>query len=302
MNIVEAYVKEYEYFYVMFTSIDYELLKDVVYNSAKEFNAQFIDAYPIMENVEDIDNQRFKELLSGKNRVKFIIAPVFPSRFTKIKVSFHINLSLNNTLISSKNIRNNLVELEIKYKNDTHSIIHKYFNISKYEGKIQELENDIFETIITRINKKLDDGNYQDKIKAQSLKNNNDEFKYEKRVSKRYDHDKKEEYLEEKNKKIDEEILNNIEDSETDDSPREKNYVKTDDVNMDDELDEDGDNILIPTKDYSDEDILDVYRQAGGIGKVNNKNGIITGIRMIKNEYGISGNRTLKKKMKNKVA
>ena len=137
------------------------------------------------------------------------------------------------------------------------------------------------------------------------MENSNKEFKKEKIISKRYDHDKKEEYLENKNEKIDEEIFNNIEDSETDESPRENKYIETEDVNMDDELDEDGDNIFIPTKDFSDLDILDVYPQAGGlngIGMVNNKNGIINGIRMIKNEYGISGKRILKKKMKNKVA
>lgn len=305
MNIVEAYVKEYEYFYVMFTSVDHKLLKDVIYNLAQEFNAQFVDAYAIMENVEDIDKERLKELISGRNPVKFIIAPVFPSRYTKLRVSFHINLSLNDTLISSKNIKKSLVDLERKYKNDEYSVIHKYLNIAKYKDNIQKLEDDIFENIITRINKKLDDGGYQDKIKAQPVENSNKEFKKEKIISKRYDHDKKEEYLENKNEKIDEEIFNNIEDSETDDSPRENNYIETEDVNMDDELDEDGDNIFIPTKDFSDLDILDVYPQAGGlngVGIVNNKNGIINGIRMIKNEYGISGKRILKKKMKNKVA
>ena len=95
MNIVEAYVKEYDFFYVMFTSVDYNLLKDIIYNLAQDFNAQFIDAYAIMENVEDIDKERLKELTSGRNPVKFIIAPVFPSRYTKLKVSRHINIALN---------------------------------------------------------------------------------------------------------------------------------------------------------------------------------------------------------------
>ena len=81
--------------------------------------SQFIDAFSIMENVEDIDKERLSELLSGRNPVKFIIAPIFPSRFTKVRISFHINLSLNDTLISTRNIKRDLVNIENTYKKDS---------------------------------------------------------------------------------------------------------------------------------------------------------------------------------------
>ena len=55
MNIVEAYIQQLGFFYVIFTSVDHELLKEVVFNLSEDFNAQFVDAYPIMINVEDID-------------------------------------------------------------------------------------------------------------------------------------------------------------------------------------------------------------------------------------------------------
>lgn len=282
MNIVEAYIEQFEFFYVMFTSVDHKLLKEVVYNLSDDFNAQFIDAYPIMTNVEDIDHQRLHELLSGKNPVKFIIAPVFPSRFTKVKSSFHINLSLNETLISTRNIDRSLMDLENKYKTD--SIIQKYFNVAKYKDDNKKLEDDIFNILIKRINKKLDNGNYEEKLKNEDFK----EFKTEKIVSKKYDHDKKEEYLEEKNKKVDEKIFEDMDDSEPSESIEEDKYVKTEDVNSDDEKDEYGDNILFPTKDFSDLDSYDRHYQYY-------HGGYISGTREINREYGISGKRVIKK-------
>tara|TARA_B100000902_G_scaffold399010_1_gene467955 strand:+ start:1300 stop:2175 length:876 start_codon:yes stop_codon:yes gene_type:complete len=282
MNIVEAYIEQFGFFYVIFTSTDHKLLKEVVYNLSDDFNAQFIDAYPIMINVEDIDHQRLNELLSGKNPVKFIIAPVFPSRYTKVKSSFHINLSLNETLISRRNIDRSLVDLENKYKDE--SIIQKYYNIAKYKDDNKKLEDDIFNILIKRINKKLDDGNYEVKLKNEDFK----EFKTEKIVSKKYDHDKKEEYLEEKNKKVDEKIFEEIEDSEPSESIEEDKYVETEDVNSDDEKDEYDDNILLPTKDFSDLEAFDRHYQYY-------HGGYISGTREINREYGISGKRVIKK-------
>ena len=43
MNILEAYVEQSGYFNVIFSSVDYELLKKVVLNLCKDFNAEFID-------------------------------------------------------------------------------------------------------------------------------------------------------------------------------------------------------------------------------------------------------------------
>jgi hypothetical protein len=158
MNIVEAYVEEFGFFNVIFTCVDYDLLKEIIYNLALDFNAQFVDAYSIIRNIEDIDKERLNELTSGRNPIKFIICPVLPNKFTKIRSSYHINLSLNESLISTKKINKELVDMENNYKID--SIINKYINVSKYKDNIKKLEDDIFTVIIDRIKKKLDGGNY----------------------------------------------------------------------------------------------------------------------------------------------
>ena len=43
MNILDAYVKEYGYFNVVFTSVDYELLREIVGNLARDFNAEILN-------------------------------------------------------------------------------------------------------------------------------------------------------------------------------------------------------------------------------------------------------------------
>ena len=51
MNILDAYVKEYGYFNVVFTSVDYELLRKVIGNLAKDFKAEILNIYSIMVNI-----------------------------------------------------------------------------------------------------------------------------------------------------------------------------------------------------------------------------------------------------------
>ena len=182
MNILEAYISQMDYFNVVFTSIDYELLKKIVFNLAKDFDAEFIDIYSIMTNIKDLDTDRLKEMTSSLAKVKFLIAPIFPSikktneTFTsnidnkspvftsifKFKVSYHINLSLNKFLIEKNKIRNELVNLEAKYKEDW--MMAKYINVAKYKDNTNLLEDDIFNLIIGKIQKKLDNGKYEEKI------------------------------------------------------------------------------------------------------------------------------------------
>lgn len=275
MNILEVYLEQLGFFFVIFTSVDYNLLKEVVFNLSADFGAEFIDAYPILENIEDVDHERLKELMSGRNLVKFIIAPIFPNKFTKIRASYHINLSLNDTLLSEKKIKQNLIEMENKYKVD--SMVNKYINVSKYKKNIKKLEDDIFDIIIGRINKKLDDGNYEDKLNEKR----NKKFKTERLAPNIYDENEKEEYLEQKDKKSDENIYQQIDDSLSDDDT--EKYIDVEDVNMDDEMD--------PLRDFSEMDAFEVYNQNGGLKE-------IIGTRELKNEYGVTGIRFIKKKMK----
>jgi hypothetical protein len=286
MNILEAYVEQLGYFNVIFSSVDYELLKKVVLNISKDFNAEFIDLFPIMINMEDIDNDRVKELTNTENNVRFIIVPVFPLKYANVRVSYHINISLNFKLINDRNIKKEYVDLESKYKDQ--SMVNKYMNLTKYVDNENKLEDDIFNVLISRITKKLDNGKYEDRVKSEEPKfekkkhNSDNEFKTEKIVSKRYDHDAKEEYLDKKNDSIDQDILNEVDDL-TNDPYKATSDIELEDVNMDDEM--------IPTNDYSSMEPFEIYNhdQFGGI-----RNNIIIGKRILKKKLGVIGSRMLK--------
>lgn len=285
MNILEAYIEQLGYFNVIFSSVDYELLKKVVLNLSKDFNAEFIDLFPIMINMEDIDNDRVKELTNTENNVRFIIVPVFPLKYANVRVSYHINISLNFKLINDRNVKKEYVDLDLKYEDQ--AMVNKYMNFTKYVDNENKLEDDIFNVLISRITKKLDNGKYEDRVKSEKPKfekksNSDEEFKTEKIVSKRYDHDAKEAYLDKKNDSIDQDILNEVTDS-TIDPYKDTPSIELEDVNMDDEM--------IPTNDFSSMEPFDVYNhdQSGGI-----RNNIIIGKRILKKRLGIIGSRILK--------
>ena len=288
INILEAYVEQLGYFNVIFSSVDYELLKKVVLNLCKDFNAEFIDLFPIMINMEDIDNNRVKELTNTENKIRFIIVPVFPLKYANVRVSYHINISLKFQLINDRNIKKEYVDLETKYKDQ--SMINKYMNLSKYIDNDSKLESDIFNVLITRINKKLDNGNYENSLKTKKPDNkiskekiDEKEFKTEKLVSKKQDQDAKEVYLEKKNDPIDQDILIEVADSTIDPFEDVSSIMSLDDVNMDDDIE--------PVNDYSSMKPFEVYNhdQSGGIIK-----NIIIGKRMIRDRLVVLGSRILK--------
>ena len=295
MNILDAYIKQYDFFNVIFSSVDYDLLKNIVLNLSKDFNAEFIDLFPIMINIEDIDNDRVKELTSTENKTRFIIVPTFPYKYVNLKISFHINISLNNKLISDRNIKKEYVDLESKYKEKT--MVNKYINLVKYLNNTNNLENDIFNIIISRITKKLDNGNYEDRLKnsiTESLDTtelntesiSTDDFTTDKLVSKKFNHDIKENYLEKKNESIDQDILNKISD-DTIDPYEDINLIDSEDVNIDDEI--------IPTNDFSSMKPFEIYNE-------DQYGGLIKGKRIIREPFVIVGKRRLIKKMKLKNA
>lgn len=279
MNILEAYIQEYGALNIVFSSIDYELLKEVVYNIAQDFSADFVDIYPIMINTEDIDQDRMKELLTMQNPIKFFITPVFPIKYVKGRFDYHINLSLNNTLITKKNIKQDLVNLELKYKDN--SMINKYINIIKFPEN-KKLEDELFNVIIKRIEKKLDKGTYSDSkqnIKQNIVKKKDYKEKY---ISKEIDHDEKENYIEMQNNKIDNEIFNSMDDSFSNIySELEDSDLSYDDISLDEYF-------------YSSKDLTDKVDQKGGYSS-------LTGERYLKKNI-IFGNRTIIKKMKKKYA
>lgn len=338
MSVIDAYIKEYGYLNIVLTSVDYKLLKEVAGNLSKDFGSVIIDLFPIVENLNDIDSKRAKELMQIDNPIKFIIAPFFPTAKTsyepnsymneitkkstpyhlkihnltggseykttitnatripldfsrgqlKIKASLHINLSLNKKMIEEKKIPSKLVDQEFVYKN--FSRVNKYMNVSKYDSN-SKLEDDIFNYVIEKVQKKLDKGKYLERIKdikveseselnTESIKLSTDdsltksEFS-EKLVSKKYDHDKKEKYIDEKNRLIDNDIMSDtdIDDEIIDplDNLNYKNIVDIEDINVD--------NYIDPTFDFSE-------------GR------IIFGTRKLNKKFAVIGKRKLLKKMK----
>ena len=299
MNILDAYIEQYGFFNVIFSSVDYDLLKELVLNLSKDFKAEFIDLFPIMINIEDIDNDRVKEMTSTENKTRFIIVPTFPYKYVNIKTSFHINISLNYKLISERNIKKEYVDLENKYRDPNMKGI-KYINLSKYQNDIKKLENDMFNIMISRITKKLDNGNYEERLKNSVTESldisettelntdsiQTDDITTDKLVSKKFDHDVKEKYLEKKNESVDQEIMNQISDETTD--PYENiNLIDSEDVNIDDKIN--------PSNDFSSMKPFEIYNEE------QNKNfdkRVIVGKRIIKDSMVLFGKRKLRKKMK----
>ena len=78
MDIIQAYINEYNYLNIVFTCIDHKFLKKIVSSLAKDFNAEIIDLFPIVSNINDIDKQLADELMKAYNPFKFIISPIFP--------------------------------------------------------------------------------------------------------------------------------------------------------------------------------------------------------------------------------
>ena len=83
-------IEQYGFFNVIFSSVDYDLLKEIVLNLSKDFKAEFIDLFPIMINIEDIDNNRVEELTSTENKTRFIIVPILPYKYLKLSIASSI--------------------------------------------------------------------------------------------------------------------------------------------------------------------------------------------------------------------
>ncbi len=201
----------------------------------------------------------------------------------KVKASLHINLSLNKKMIEDREILSKLVDQEFVYKN--FSRVNKYINVSKYSNNTK-LEDDIFNYIIEKVQKKLEKGKYMERIKniqtestiesttELNTDDSNTESEFtEKLISKKYDHDKKEEYLEKKNRLLDKDIMDDIDIQDDIIDPLDNinyiNDVELEDINLDNE----------PTLDSTQ-------------GKM------IVGTRKINKKFATVGKRILKKKMK----
>ena len=167
MNIIDKYILQKKSLVVVFSSIDIELLKEVVGNLAKDFNATVIDIIEEMktDDISKIDKSRVEEKLKSERAVNFVMTPYFPNETFKARVSYHINLSLNWQLINKKNIDKSLVNVNNSISKNVR--INKFINVHKFEST-KKMEDYIFELLINWIQSKLDDGKYFERIKTMS--------------------------------------------------------------------------------------------------------------------------------------
>ena len=78
MNILQAYINQFSKLNIIFLSVDYDLLRDLVYNLSKDFKADIIDLFPIMDDLNNIDSKKINNMMRQQNPIKFIISPIFP--------------------------------------------------------------------------------------------------------------------------------------------------------------------------------------------------------------------------------
>lgn len=175
MNILQAYVIQKGKFVVVFSSPDENLLKKVVQNLAEDFGALFLNLFPYLKDMENIDNRTISSFFNVDSNVIFVIGPAFPTYYIKaLRFNYHININLNNTLIEERNVNKDMLKIyeqysSIKYSfkqnkknNEVRSSISKTLNLSKFKNTTL-LEDEIFNILIEYIEKKLDSGKYVEK-------------------------------------------------------------------------------------------------------------------------------------------
>lgn len=283
MNVLEAYILQKKKLTIVISSLDILLLKEIGKNLSIDLNAKLIDLtdYMIVRNLGDINNNTIHEK-NTKENVRIIICPFYPEQiFSNYRINYHINISLNNELLEKKQIDHKLIDL---YKEISSYIrVNKYLNLHKYKDNLA-LEDEIFNLIIEFINKKLDDGEYLDKIKnihKKEYETETDEYKKMENNS--------------LNNKIDNDIIEEIELSSVEPlSDSSISEIIIDDINMDDEL--------YPTRTFSDDSAFANTHYIKGSRilkkKINNLNESIPNyLYKIVNNNEINGNRELKLKL-----
>jgi len=175
MNILQAYVIQKGKFVVVFSSPDENLLKNVIQNLADDFGALFINLFPYLKDMENIDNETISKFFNVDSNVIFVIGPAFPTYYIKnLKFNYHMSINLNNILLKERDVDKDVSKIydeysSIKYsfkknkKNDEiRSSITKTLNLSKFKNTTV-LEDEIFNILIEYIEKKLDGGKYLEK-------------------------------------------------------------------------------------------------------------------------------------------
>ena len=150
MNILDAWLKQYNFFNIIFSSVDLKLLTKIVKNLSKDFGAKVFDISEDIINVDSPNYDNIKKKICTKDKIKFIIAPYLQDSLNPFEKSYHINISLNKTLKIEKKIPIEIVLSNSKYSQTYR--VNKYYNLNKFEND-GILEDDIFNHLIKYIQK-----------------------------------------------------------------------------------------------------------------------------------------------------
>lgn len=238
MNILEAYILQKKFLTIVISCLNINILKEISRNLANDLHANLIDLTDKINNISSLDEIDIEQInsLDSDSTIKIIASPIYPDNFFNFRINYHINLSLNNKMITEENINKNLVELNSNIVKSTR--VNKFLNLSKFKSN-DEIEDSIFNLIMKFISLKLDNGNYLDRINNLKTDQENDI-----------------------NDRLDNQIMEQIEIDSDEPLIDVANEIKAEDVNMDYELN--------PTKIISDDDnFYDLHevKQFGGTDK-----------------------------------
>lgn len=168
MNILDTYLIQKSKLTIVFSCIDNQLLEDVIENLNRDLKGEIRNITKFFKNF----NQEEVEKFIGNNPITFILAPFYPDKLLRIRVNYHIKLSLNYKLRSTRNLDSKILGMEKKMSEN--NFINKFVNIK--EINIDEIANKLFDIIMSFLKKKLDDGKYLDRISNLDESKDNNSF------------------------------------------------------------------------------------------------------------------------------
>lgn len=166
MNILDTYLIQKSKLTIVFSCIDTQLLEEVIENLNRDLKGEVRNITKYLINF----NQDEAEKFIGNNPITFILAPYYPDKLLRIRVNYHIKLSLNYKLRSTRKLDSKILDMEKKMSEN--NFINKFVNIK--EINIDDIANKLFDIIMLFLKKKLDDGKYMDRLsKIDDNKDNN---------------------------------------------------------------------------------------------------------------------------------
>ena len=152
MNILEKFISIFKNCIIIISGYEKLHLSKYADQLATDFNFELIEfKYPDFESL----NKKIKDLHENNNKNGVIIYGLtFPTDNLEFKANYHISLSANKTLVDDEN------EFNIYNNNVKQNFINKFKNV-KVTDYNDELYDDIFNTVIEYIMKKVYGENFE---------------------------------------------------------------------------------------------------------------------------------------------